>query len=263
MAFLITCIVGLFVGITLGLIGLGGTVIGIPSLVYGLELSLDDAVGVTLSGVLVTSILSMSTGVYRKTIHFKPGLTMAGISLITAPLGATACQHISRTTGIILFACLMFFTARIMWIRSQGRAPNLDSLKEAWAHSALLSKFLKGSRPLIFFGAIGGFLTGLLGVGGGLVVVPSLLTFTKTTFRQATATSMVAIAGFAFSGLMGHLFQGNGVPAAYAFPFISLCAIGLFIGRGLDHLIPEKWRTRLFTVMSVAVSISILVKELL
>lgn len=102
---------------------------------------------------------------------------------------------------------------------------------------------------------------GLIGVGGGMIVVPTLLTFTSLTFRQATASSMVAITGFSFSGLMGHLMQGNGVPIDYALPFTALCVIGLFFGRGLAGRLPEKWLTKAFSLTGLAVAIGILIKE--
>ena len=259
----LTSLIGLGTGLTLGLVGLGGSVIAMPSLIYGLHIKFDDAVGIILLSVFVTALLGFITQARQRQIPVRPGLIMSCASLVTAPFGALICQSLTRFTGLMLFSMTLCIISRIMWKRTDAKKTSLETLKTAWRASPLLQKCLIGARPLIFFGAIGGFLMGLIGIGGGMIVVPTLLTFTNMKFNDAKVASLVAIIGFSFSGLIGHFSQGNGIPLEYALPFICACIIGFFSGNKLARHLPEKGLTKVFSVMTGIVAAGVIITEII
>lgn len=231
-------------------------------MVYGIGLSFDDAVGVSLFGVCFGSLVGVGAQLKVDRDILRPGYIMATASLITAPVGATLCQYLDPHMGMVLYALVLLFSGWVLWMRSQQRqlpAFIFGTPLNLAPHDGHVSFVV---RPLVYAGGIGGFLTGLLGVGGGAFLLPALLTYTSLSTANAARASLVVIIGFTFAGLAGHLFQGNGVPMAIALPFAAASVAGLFAGRALQGHIADTSLAAFFSYMRLVVGVVILIREI-
>jgi uncharacterized protein len=191
-------LLGLFlsslIGLSLGLIGGGGSILTVPILVYLIGVEPKEAVGMSLAVVGVTSLFSSFLHYKRGNVDFASG-TLFGISgIIGAFIGSPLTQFVSPAALMLLFAGLMFIVAfSMIWRKSNN-------------DETILHESNKLKAVLAGIGV--GVLTGFLGVGGGFLIVPALVFFGGLTMKKAIGTSLLVIALNCFAGFLGHLNQG-------------------------------------------------------
>ena len=186
----------LVVSILFSMLGMGGSMLYVPILHWlGLPLkALAIPLGLLLNGV---TTLSAFIGYARRgLVDIRGGLPAAVAGLIMAPLGARLVEVVPRETLILLFAGAVAVAAlRTLW---QARAPEPERL-------------IAPARRAIVGAAVGGFagfVAGLLGIGGGFIVAPMLMTLGYPTKRAAATTSFVVVFS-SFSGFLGHVAAGH------------------------------------------------------
>jgi uncharacterized membrane protein YfcA len=169
------------------------------------------------------------------------------------PLGLAVAQSVSARWLAALFGLTMLIVA----IRLLKRAPERH---EAMApchinpDTGRLQWTVKTAFILSLIGAFTGFLTGLLGVGGGFVLVPALRKLTDISMHGIVATSLLVIALVGSGSIMVSVLQGNHFPMAVALPFIIATAMGMFFGRLLIRHLPQLVVQRLFAVLVIGVA---------
>lgn len=203
---------GALVGLSLGALGAGGSILVLPALLYGLGLPERQSVVLALAIVGATSL-------YGSVIHARQGNVRAGAAAlfsVTGFAGAWLGAMVShRVPGVALVASLavvmLVVSARMYTSAGRGRpAPSAEPLPgRSWA---------RRSAPLLIAGVGVGFLTGFLGVGGGFLIVPALTLVGRLPVKQAIGTSLVVIAINCASGLFAHRFEG--LDAVVILPFI-------------------------------------------
>jgi uncharacterized membrane protein YfcA len=240
---------GYVIGLTLGLLGGGGSILTVPALVY--LVGQTPQVAVTASLMIVGTNSAVGAMFHRSSgnLNWRIALIFGGTGMLTAYFAAGLSKLFAPNVLLIMFALLMLAVAVLMLLRPEkAKNQTSDTERQWWV--------------VIGAGAIVGILTGLLGVGGGFLIVPALVMLVGLPMQQAVGTSLVIIAMNSLAGLLGHLGE-----SAIDWGLISIFAItgilGTFTGTRLADRIPSKYLQRLFAVFIIALGSFLLLDNLL
>jgi uncharacterized membrane protein YfcA len=256
-----TSLLGAAVGLIMGLTGAGGGILSVPLLVFFLHFSVAQASPIALSAIAMASTIATLIGLRNGLLRYKAAALMAVTGLLSAPLGLYLSQVVPNAPLLALFgAVLLWVSFRSVSLTSaplQNQSPPCqldDSIgKLIWT--------LPCARALFLSGAWAGFLSGLLGVGGGFVLVPALQKYTNLPQRSVVATSLgvlaiVSTGALVMAGLAGHL------PGATAVPFTGGAVAGLMAGKWLEPKIPVRRMQLLFGLVAACVGTALIIKSL-
>lgn len=235
-----------FVGLFLGTLGSGGSIISTPVLVYVAHIPPEKAVGMSLAIVGITSFVGALLNYRRKNLAIKPFALFAVTGMIGSFIGSTGTHLVTRKTLMLLFAAIMVMVGFAMW-RGHARYRKGESFDLYRCLSA---------------GFVVGLLTGFLGIGGGFLIVPALVLFAGLDTRMAAGTSLAVIAFNAATGLAGQLRFQN-VEWASLSGFVAFAIAGMFIGTRFGQRLPEFQLRRVFAITVVIIGISIGMENLL
>jgi len=225
------------IGLSLGLLGGGGSILTVPVLVYVLGVEAKPAIAMSLAVVGATSLIGAALhwrlGNLRIAVAVPFGLlTMAG-----AFAGAKLATLLSGTTQLALLAIVILVAAMSM-LRGSG---------------ADLEAAAPSRRILLMFAGVGvGVLTGVVGIGGGFLVVPALVLLARVPMRQAVGTSLLVIAMNSASGFAGY---ANSVALDWGFlsEFTAIAVVGAIAGSVLASRVPQAALKRGFAVFLLVV----------
>ncbi len=220
-------LVGLLTGLVLGLTGAGGSVFAVPLLVYLVHLTPQEAVGVSLGAVSFSALFGVLTRLRSRQIAWLPALVYAVLGAACSPLGVHLNQRANPRLLMVIFSLLVLLIAARMWYQAvhtpQQTRTLRSSLPERGAAHGALCRMNQGAAfkiglPCVAGMALGAVLTGLLsglfGVGGGFLIVPTLLFLTGISIQQAVATSLVVISLVSLSGFTSFMLAGSPVELA-------------------------------------------------
>lgn len=237
---------GILVGFTLALTGSGGSTLGIPLLLY--VVGVDD-----MHLVIGTSALALSVNAYTSLIpHARAGNVLwrdGVIFAMTGVAGALAATELGKRvdsgTLIILFAILMLAVAMVMLHRSLQQPDNHD--EQPVSHRKL---------RLSSTGLASGTVAGFFGVGGGFIIVPSLILATRMATAKAIGTSLVGVGSFGLATAFSYAHAGW-VDWPLAFKFIIGGIIGGWLGaQAVKKLSAKKGALdRIFAMALVTIAI--------
>lgn len=180
-------------GLVLGLLGGGGSILATPILVYVMGIEAHAAISFSLILVGGTSLVGAFLHQEAARVAWRDGLLFI---LFGAPLnfvGAILSRYVSATVLLLLFGVLMAISGTAMLFAR--KEPKATDERNIWA--------------VVLAGAVVGFLAGFLGVGGGFLVVPSLVLFLRIPIKSATGTALLVIAGNSALALYGHRHSLN------------------------------------------------------
>jgi len=177
------------VGLSLGLLGSGGSIVTLPVLVYAARVPPHQAVGMSLVIVGATSAVGSLVNLRRGAFDLRTGAFFAVTGIVGAFFGAKFTHMVSARVLLLCFGGLMSIVGLRMLLGSQNAPPG------------------RQCRPLrcLVAGVAVGLLTGFLGVGGGFVILPALVLFAGLEMKAAIGTSLAVIAVNSFAGLVGQL----------------------------------------------------------
>lgn len=233
-------------GLSLGLLGGGGSILTVPILVYSLRIDPKIAVAMSLAIVGFTTLFGTYGHYKNKNIDFKIALIFGAFALPATFLGTYLSQFISGSVQLIIFAVIMILAAGFMF---KGRK---DS--EQGEHGRLNIPMTAGSGLLV------GTLTGLIGVGGGFLIVPSLMFFTGTNMKKAVGTSLFIISFNSFFGFISYLGKVE-IDWVFHGKFTGCSVIGILIGSYLVKYVPQNVLKKMFAVFLIIMGIFILYKN--
>jgi uncharacterized membrane protein YfcA len=256
---------GLVVGLVLALTGAGGAIIGVPLLVFGLHMSLVEAGPVGLLAVALAASLGAMLGLRTRTLRYKAAGLMAASGAVASPFGLWLAHRVPERPLSAAFALVLVAVAWRMLLQASrdlhglpppaAKAPpcRLDPMigKLHWNWGC--------ARALVLAGGAAGFLSGLLGVGGGFILVPTLLAMSDLPMKAVVATSMgvvalVSVVGVVNAGLAGHM------PWGVAWPFAAGALMGLLTGRWFAGHVAGPRLQQGFAVLSLGIAVSLLVR---
>lgn len=240
---LLAAALALLVGISLGLLGGGGSILTVPIFVYVLGFEPREAIA---SGLAVVGAVSLfgAAGHWRAgNVALRPALVFGIASMAGALGGARLATRVSGTAQLLLFATVMLVAAGFML---RGRGPDSGET----GTSAGLGVTLPAGLGL-------GVLTGLVGVGGGFLIVPALVLLAGLRMKQAVGTSLAIIAMNTATALAGYLGQVDFAWTTIA-AFTAVAMLGSLAGVRLVKHVPQQALKRGFAVFLLAMGMLIL-----
>jgi uncharacterized protein len=252
-ALLIILLLGGVLGLSVGLVGTG-SVLAVPLLVYGGGLDVHSAVCVSM----LTMTLLGFTGTIQKlragVIDFQAATLIAIFGALVAPLGAWLNKQLRPVLLLILFALVVLAIGSRMLLQREADAKRLRQAQDAVRVHGV-SVFGSGAA-----GAVIGLLAGLLGISGGFIAVPVLVTYQGLEMHRAVATSWVIITLVSASATAGHFLAGQRVSLGEALLFLIGGVIGFEVAVRVAHRFSEWGLRRIFAVAILMMSIVMLVR---
>ncbi|MFK8045884.1 MAG: sulfite exporter TauE/SafE family protein [Crocinitomicaceae bacterium] len=254
----------LLIGVVLGLIGGGGSILTVPIFVYVLGISPVLATAYSLFVVGSSALVGAIRNAQKGMIDYKTGIVFAAPALVTVYLtrkfiipiipdsiATIGSIEISKDTGLMVFFALIMLFASYSMIR--GRKEKLTDTEES----------LKFNFPLIIIeGVVVGFLTGIVGAGGGFLIIPALVLFAKLPMKKAVATSLMIIAIKSLIGFIGDV-ENIEIDWVFLLSFTSVSILGIFVGIYLNKFIDGQKLKKGFGWFVLVMGIYIVVNEIL
>jgi uncharacterized membrane protein YfcA len=240
---------GLAIGLAVGMLGGGGSVLAVPVLVYVLDQAVPEATTASLvvvaAGAVAGGLSHARAG--RVCWHHAGSFTAAAVPGIA--LGTLAAEAVSGPLLLAGFALVMLAAAHATWRKAADHEPEPDG---PWERTGACPP-LRLPRDLVG-GAAVGFVTGFFGVGGGFLIVPTLAIALAFTMRTAVGTSLVIITATSLLGLAAHLLAGRVVDVDVTAALTAACVAGAVAGALLAGRIPQRQLGRGFALLVVAVA---------
>lgn len=265
MFYSLSVLFGSFVGFALGLTGGGGSLLAVPLLVYGLSIAPREAFGISLAAVGATALIGLAQRVRVGEVDFKTGMLFALAGMTGAPIGIWLAGKIPEMILLILFAALMLFIAWKMWCEPGKETKNNSQPRPATCQREENGQLKFTSRCallLIFVGLGTGFLSGMFGVGGGVVIVPALIMFSAMSIHRAIGTSLLVIVLISISGVMSHFVAGRGISLEVTGLFVFGGILGLVLSNLVSNRISGSMLKKAFAAGIVVIAIFIVGKTL-
>lgn len=242
----------LAVGLSLGLLGSGGSILTVPVLVYVVGQDEKVAIAGSLAIVGFVSLAGSLPHAFKRNVD-GPSVLLFGIpGMAGTYLGAYLSTYVSGTAQLALFATVMLVAA-VMMLR-----PRVEQNDE--------ERKRRAAWKIAIDGVLVGTLTGLVGVGGGFMIVPALVLLGGMTMHRAVGTSLVIIAMKSASGFYKYLSvldtEGLELDWNVLATFAGLGVVGSFAGSYLSTRIPQAKLRKGFGVLLVVMAIYILWREL-
>jgi hypothetical protein len=253
------------VGISLGLIGSGGSILTVPILVYIMGVNPVLATAYSLFIVGSTALVGGVQSAFQKRVDFKTVLIF-GIPSIAAvyatrmwlmpaipkEIFTIGSLVITKSIALMLLFAVVMILASISMIRSGKKKEVVDE------HAAL-----KYNYPMILLeGAVVGLLTGLVGAGGGFLIIPALVLLAKMPMKLAVGTSLFIIAAKSLIGFIGDLQGSEIIDWKLLGIFTAFAVAGIFIGIFLSKKVPGEKLKKGFGWFVLIMGIYIIIKEL-
>jgi uncharacterized protein len=262
---LISIGLGLFIGFILALSGAGGGIFAIPMLVFGLHLNLTQAAPIALLAVMSAATVGAIQGLNKGIVRYKTALLMAGFGIAFAPLGVWLAKRAPTQYLNFIFAVILIYVATRMWKRDFKKIyANENNPTPACVLNPATSKLFWTAfctKRLVLTGSAAGLLSGLLGVGGGFVIVPSLRKVSNFDMQTIIATSLFVIALVSAGSVITYLLHGD-INWKIALPFVASTMVSMFTFRLISHKIPAKISQRSFAALAFIAALMMILKHL-
>lgn len=242
--FALALALSVLIGVTLGLLGGGGSILTTPLLIYVVGMEPKTAIATSLLVVCVTSVAGMAQHARRGNVEWRTGLVFGIAGMVGAYAGGFVTQWIPDKVLMGLFAGLMVVTALAML---RGRKA-VDAA---------------GPQPVpktLLIGLLVGAVTGLLGAGGGFVIVPALALLGGLPMPKAIGTSLLVIALNTLAGFAGHVTHAT-VDYGLAASLSAAAVVGSFLGSALSSRVKPAVLRRGFAFFVLAMGCFVLYQQ--
>jgi hypothetical protein len=258
-------LLGCAVGAILGLTGAGGGILATPALMAGLGWSVQQAAPLALLAVAAGAAVGVAEGFARRLVRYRAAGMMALCGLPFSTLGIRVAHHVPVPALSIVFALVMLLVAARGLLRLRGAAPSVPADAPCRLDPAT-GRLHWTAITALAIGAIGagsGFLTGLLGVGGGFVIVPALRRLTDLSMHSIVATSLLVIALVGSGSVVAAVAGGARLPVADAATFAFGAMAGMAAGRVLIRRLSARQVQGGFALLVAVVALGMLAKAVL
>jgi uncharacterized membrane protein YfcA len=259
-------IASILIGISLGMLGSGGSILTVPVLVYLMNVN---PLLATTSSLFIVGVTSLAGGLRaysRRLVDFR-AITEFGIPSIFSifitrhyilpslpdNLFSIGNMQVSKEMFLMLVFAILMLIVSFTMIYNNHEVPPRKDVGQLNRHNKVLS--------LVIIGILIGFVTGLLGAGGGFLIIPALVLFLKLPMKKAVGTSLLIIA---INSLFGFLFSLKQFDYNWTMiiVFTVLAIAGIFIGSKLADKIPGTSLKRGFGWFVLIMGIYVILKEL-
>lgn len=250
-------------GIILGLMGGGGSILTVPLLVYLFSLSPTIATGYSLFVVGVTALIGSLMYIRRGDIDFKVGLSFAIPSVIGVNISRGwiipkipdvifSINDFTLTKEILIMAtfALLMIVASYSMIKKRGEQKPIEA-----------RQFVR-VVVMTLEGLIVGLIAGFVGAGGGFLIIPALVLLAGLSMKVAIGTSLMIIAAQSLLGFSGDLARGLTVDWTLLFFVTTIAIIGIIVGSTLAHKIKEQKLKTVFGWFVLLMGATIFIEQL-
>ncbi|MEX1156949.1 MAG: sulfite exporter TauE/SafE family protein [Chloroflexota bacterium] len=249
---------GLIAGTFGAMVGVGGGILIVPILTLGFGMPLTAAVGTSLICVIATSTGAAALNVRAGRADVRLGMQLAAATVIGAATGGIAAGMVPDRVLAGLFAALLAYTAFTMLEglrRASGASPDASGLDPTAPDGPVAPPYRGHRLPLAWAGSlVAGNVSGLLGVGGGVVTVPLLRLVMGAPMRVAITTSNFMIGMTAAAGAYAYLFRGE-IDPRIAAPLVLGVLAGAALGAGIAARLRPSWLAGLFVIVVAYVAV--------
>jgi uncharacterized membrane protein YfcA len=240
-------VLSVLIGVSLGLLGGGGSILTTPILIYALGVETKPAIATSLVVVGVTSLAAVVQHARAGNVEWKTGLVFGAAGMAGAYLGGYAAAWVPEAVLLGLFGLMMLATAFAMFRGRKEVGP-----QAAHAHHPLWK--------IVAEGIVVGVVTGLVGAGGGFLVVPALALLGGLPMKKAVGTSLLVIAMKSFAGYAGHAAHVE-IDLQLAAIVSGAAVVGSFLGSGLANVVPPDLLRRGFAGFVLAMAVFVLAQQ--
>jgi len=253
-------IFGFLIAIVASLTGIGGGIFIVPVLTFFYEFAPANAVGTSLTTIIFTAVAAALNYAKQRRIYWRTGLILAVVTMPGAYLGAWLTTQLQpRDLGLIFGFFLIFVAVYIITdLSNLGHSKNQDktSTQKSDSELAKSGRTMAIGAGLSFFG---GLASGLLGIGGGLLVVPIMTFAIGMLIHLATATSMFTMIFTSISGVTQH-YQANHINFESALLLALGAIFGAQVGAYASKRISGKNLRRVFGIVVIISGINMIMK---
>jgi uncharacterized membrane protein YfcA len=251
-------------GISLGLIGGGGSIITIPVLVYLFHIEPTLATAYSLFIVGITSMVGGIRNAFHKMVDLKSALLFSipstvavyftrhnMLSHVPESIVTIHSFTLTKEIAIMIFFSIVMLLASLQMIR--------DTKPDHSEYQTKQNKFF----TIVLLGALVGFITGIVGAGGGFLIVPALVMILGLPMKQAIGTSLIIIAVNSWIGFIGDMTLVREINFQFMIVLSVLAVAGVFLGSYLAKFVEGRTLKSGFGWFALTTSIYILIKEII
>ena len=241
------------VGVVLGLLGGGGSILALPIFLYVFGVPTKPAVAMSLAVVGRSAFVGFLGHWRQGTVSLRVALPFGGFAMLGAFVTARLAHHVPERLQLTLFM-LFALSAAVLMLRDAAKpAPDGD----------VSGEFRGAFSPLLALQAVGvGTLTSLIGAGGGFVIVPALVLLARVPVKVAVGSSLLIITMHALSGFVGYM--GGHVPIDWPLVggFTTIAAVGALLGTRLVRYVPQRRIKQGFALLILVLGAYVIARSL-
>lgn len=262
---LIAALIGLFIGVLVAITGAGGGILSLPLLMFFLSLSMQQAAPIALLAVFAAAAYASIIGLKQGIVRYKAAALLAVTGVILAPLGVAAAHQLPSLLLQLLFVAVLIYVAGTSLLRAKDNTRLKEDICSTAApceiNPATSKLFWTASctKRLILTGGAAGFLSGLLGVGGGFIVVPSMHKISNLEHRMVVATSLAMITLVSLAGIVSYAGHAD-INWNIGLPFVAASLVGSLAGRHFAGKLSPHVTHMVFGIMAIIIATGMLVK---
>lgn len=265
MIWLTAIAIGIPVGLIMGLTGAGGGMLALSALVLLLDWDMQIATPVALMAVTAGAYIGGIDGLRKKLVRYRAALLMALTGAPMAVAGVFVARMVSQKWLMLCFALVLIWVATRLIM--QNRLVLIDEVERPVLArlNPVTGRFDWSMNTVTVIASIGGtagFMTGLLGVGGGFVIVPLLRHYSNLGMHGAIATSLLVIALVGSVGVSTALINGVAIPLAFTAAFIAATIAGMLVGRRLVARLSATTVQKIFAMLLFLVAAGMIIKAI-
>lgn len=252
-------LLALLIGLSLGLIGGGGSILAVPILVYVLGINAKTAIAMSLAIVGIVSLIGVIPHWKQGNVNLKTAISFTPPAMLGAFWGArlAALPLITDTIQLVCFALIMLVASFLMIREPKEKSSDQSELFVPQKHQ---SQFKYPWLAITLEGLGVGVLTGFVGVGGGFAIIPALVLLGRIPMKEAIGTSLLIITFKSATGFMGYLNQVN-INWNLILTFTTVAVLGVIWGAYFSARIQGAKLQRAFGYFLIAIAIFILIKR--
>jgi len=251
-------------GLSLGLIGGGGSILTVPILVYLFSVDAVLATAYSLFIVGLTSLVGSVSHMRLGNIHWRTAIVFGIPSILAVyatrawlvpalpdPLFSVGSTLVTKSLGMLIFFALLMVAAAYSMIRKSKKVSDTNAGEVKFNYPLILGE-----------GVVVGTITGLVGAGGGFLIIPALVLLAKLPMKQAVGTSLIIIAAKSLIGFTGDLKGEEIIDWNFLLIFSAIAIVGIIVGSFLSKRIPNEKLKPAFGWFVLVMGIYIIGKEL-
>ena len=254
-------IAALIIGIVLGLVGGGGSILTVPVFVYLLSINPVTATAYSLFVVGISALVGAFRNIQKKLVDFRTAIVFAIPAFIAVyatrkfivpaipdQLFSVGDFLVTKNIGIMVFFAIIMLVASFSMIIEKKGGPIKDVA-------------ISYNYPLIIIEGIAiGILTGIVGAGGGFLIIPALVLLARLPMKKAVATSLLIIAIKSLIGFIGDI-ETMRIDWPFLLSFTSVSVVGIFLGVWLNKFIDGKKLKKAFGWFVLLMAVYIFINE--